>query len=120
MSHKIRDYLKRERAALDGVTPGPWTSDRDGLAIKVVRSADQTIIRAGFPANSDFIAHARNNYERNLALIEKLVGALEASRAKLKVYRENSNGEYMGGMEYQMLMSLVDEVLATDPGADGI
>lgn len=48
-----------ERASL--ATEGPWRSVSDGLRIKNVIASDQTIIRSGFPANSDFVAHARED-----------------------------------------------------------
>lgn len=34
---------------------------------------------------------------------------LVAARQKLIIYRDNSSGEYLGGMEYTMLIKLIDE-----------
>lgn len=37
--------------------------------------------------------------------------ALKAAQQKLVIYREGSNGEYKGGMEYTGLMQMIDRAL---------
>ncbi len=49
----------------------PWRSEWDG-GIKVVRGQDQTIIRGGFPENSDLVAHAPEDLAFLLAQVAKL------------------------------------------------
>ena len=46
------------------------------------------------------------------ARIQRLIDALNAARTKLQLYRNASDGAYVGGMEYTALMSLIDLVLA--------
>ena len=41
----------------------------------------------------------------------KLEHALRIARDKLRIYREQSDGKYQGGMEYKMLMNLIEEAL---------
>lgn len=37
--------------------------------------------------------------------------ALISAQEKLKIYREHTSGEYMGGSEYSVLMKLIEKVL---------
>jgi hypothetical protein len=43
--------------------------------------------------------------------INLLRAALIAAQEKLTIYRADSNGEYRGGMEYGMLMQMIDRAL---------
>lgn len=43
--------------------------------------------------------------------IERLRGTLIAAEAKLKLYRAEHSGEYVGGVEYTNLMRQIEEVL---------
>ncbi len=43
--------------------------------------------------------------------LEHLRNALTLAREKLKLYRAQHSGEYIGGMEYTALMQLIDEAL---------
>src|SRR5690606_4937087 len=45
------------------------------------------------------------------AEIERLRAALAAAKTKLKLYRAQHSGEYIGGMEYGMLLDMINEVL---------
>lgn len=74
----------------------------------------------------DFIAMAEAERAANTAArIEKSLAAaqpkinpydvLHAAREKLKLYRGQHSGEYVGGMEYTTLMELIDKALAERP-----
>ncbi len=43
--------------------------------------------------------------------LEQLRIVLKEAKKKLQLYRAQHSGEYIGGMEYTMLMQLIDEVL---------
>lgn len=44
--------------------------------------------------------------------IERLQATLILAKTKLELYREAHSGEYIGGMEYTMLMRQIDHVLS--------
>ena len=56
-------------------------------------------------------AYLRETY---VAEIERLLHALTKAKEKLKLYRAQHSGEYIGGMEYGMLMDLINEALSYD------
>lgn len=45
--------------------------------------------------------------------------ALVRAQEKLKLYRALHNGEYVGGMEYNTLMSYIDEALSNKESENG-
>lgn len=57
----------------------------------------------------------RQEYQAALAEqdaeIERLRAALAAAKTKLKLYRAQHSGEYIGGMEYGMLLEMINDVL---------
>ena len=46
---------------------------------------------------------------------EALRSALASAKEKLKLYRAAHSGEYIGGMEYVMLMQKIDAALTDKP-----
>ncbi len=42
---------------------------------------------------------------------KRLRTALQAAKEKLMIFRKETSGEYKGGMEYKMLMDLIDAAL---------
>jgi len=45
------------------------------------------------------------------AKTDRLRTALGYAREKLKLYREQHSGEYVGGIEYEALMRMIDSAL---------
>ncbi len=89
------DILARARAALEGVTEGPWEVNREGWA--VISSSSDSVLHGYFEGDCDnccypitaaasvaisienvtFIAEARTLIPELLAEVERLRGALE-------------------------------------------
>jgi hypothetical protein len=50
-----------------------------------------------------------------LAEIDQLQAALKAAKQKLRIYYEQTKGEYAGGEPYDKLMKQIDNALDTEP-----
>ncbi len=46
--------------------------------------------------------------------LEELKEVLKLAKVKLKLYRENHSGEYLGGMEYTQLMHTINDALGVN------
>jgi hypothetical protein len=49
------------------------------------------------------------------ARVDALKAVLLAAREKLTLYRAQHSGEYIGGVEYVMLMDMIDRALGSKP-----
>jgi len=81
----------------------------DGLIdrMKIFLSSDEEAFEKGYVAA---IADMKDP--------QPLIDALKDCKEKLKLYRENHSGEYIGGREYMGLMKDIEQALADYLGGD--